>query len=112
MMETKTCSHCKRELPTAMFQRKTSAPDGLQPQCRDCIREYNRRWRLSKASSATVCGGGGKTAPFSDPAFDGQTVGDVWRLMCRAEKWLESRGCVITLDGEFHETKVRKLKKE
>lgn len=56
--------------------------------------------------------GGGKTAPFSDPAFDGQTVGDVWRLMCRAEKWLESRGCVITLDGEFHETKVRKLKKE
>lgn len=32
--------------------------------------------------------------------------------MCRAEKWLESRGCVITLDGEFHETKIRKLKKE
>lgn len=32
--------------------------------------------------------------------------------MCRAEKWLESRGCVITLDGEFREVKVRKLKKE
>lgn len=56
--------------------------------------------------------GGGKTAPFSDPDFDGKTIGDVWRQMCRAEKWLESRGCVITLDGEFHETKIRKLKKE
>lgn len=55
---------------------------------------------------------GGKTAPFSDPDFDGRTIGDVWRQMCRAEKWLESRGCVITLDGEFHELKITKLKKE
>lgn len=57
-------------------------------------------------------GGGGKSAPFSDPDFDGKPIGEVWRQMCRAEKWLESRGCVITLDGEFHETKIRKLKKE
>ena len=55
---------------------------------------------------------GGKTAPFSDPDFDGKTIGDVWCQMCRAQKWLESRGCVITLDGEFHETKIRKLNKE
>lgn len=33
-------------------------------------------------------------------------------MMGRAEKWLESRGFIIHLDGEFHETKIRKLKFE
>lgn len=32
--------------------------------------------------------------------------------MGRAKKWLESRGYVIQLSGEYHETKIRKLKFE
>lgn len=33
--------------------------------------------------------------------------------MCRAEKWLNSReGYLVRLEGEYHETKIRKLKKE
>ena len=38
--------------------------------------------------------------------------GGVWRLMCRAKKWLDSRGYVIQLSGEYREVKIRKLKKE
>jgi len=34
------------------------------------------------------------------------------RMMGRAKKWLESRGYVIQLSGEYHETKIRKLKFE
>lgn len=57
-------------------------------------------------------GGEGKTAPFSDPDFDGKEPGEVMRMMGRAKKWLESRGFVIQLSGEYHETKIRKLKFE
>lgn len=56
--------------------------------------------------------GGGKTAPFFDPDFDGKEPGEVMRMMGRAKKWLESRGYVIQLSGEYHETKIRKLKFE
>lgn len=56
--------------------------------------------------------GGGKTAPFSDPDFDGKDPGEVMRMMGRAKKWLESRGFVIQLSGEYRETKIRKLKFE
>lgn len=55
---------------------------------------------------------GGGQAPFSDPDFDGQAPGEVWRMMCRAKKWLESRGFSITLAGEYRETKIRKLRME
>lgn len=55
---------------------------------------------------------GGSCHPFSDPDFDGKDPGEVVRMMGRAKRWLESRGCVITLRGEFHETKIRKLKFE
>lgn len=41
------------------------------------------------------------------------TPGDVWRQMCRAEKWLNSReGYKVSLSGEYREVKIRKLKKE
>lgn len=56
--------------------------------------------------------GGGKQTPFSDPDFDGKEPGEVMRMMGRAKKWLESRGFVIQLSGEYHETKIRKLKFE
>ena len=56
--------------------------------------------------------GGGKQIPFSDPDFDGKEPGEVLRMMGRAKKWLESRGYIIQLSGEYHETKIRKLKFE
>lgn len=105
-METKVCKVCERELPESAFMRTRFGT--LTNTCRDCRTVALRENKAAKRAQM----GGGKTAPFSDPDFDGRTIGDVWRQMCRAEKWLESRGCVIKLDGEFHETKIRKLKKE
>lgn len=104
-METKKCKVCGRELPVTDFMRTRSG--SRCDTCREC-----RTAALRHNKAARQAQWGGKTAPFSDPDFDGKTIGDVWRQMCRAQKWLESRGCVITLDGEFHETKIRKLKKE
>ena len=49
--------------------------------------------------------------PFSDPDFDGKDPGEVWRQMCRAEKWLTSRGYTISLSGSYREVKIRQLKK-
>lgn len=105
-METKVCKTCGRELPLSQFaNNRYGTPLST---CRECIKEKRAQTRYDRINSV----GGGKNDPFSDPDFDGRTIGDVWRQMCRAEKWLESRGCVITLDGEFREVKVRKLKKE
>ena len=55
---------------------------------------------------------GGKTASFYDKDFDGKQPREVLCMMGRAKKWLESRGFVIQLSGEYHETKIRKLKFE
>lgn len=105
IMETKICKTCGRELPVTSF--RLSKGGTKVATCNDCINEKRAESRYKHTQI-----GGVKPAPLSDADFDGKTIGDVWRLMCRAEKWLESRGCVITLDGEFREVKVRKLKKE
>ena len=55
---------------------------------------------------------GGNSAPFAAPDFDGKAPGEVMRMMGRAKKWLESRGFIIQLSGEYHETIIRKLKFE
>ena len=102
--DSMTCKGCGRDLPLSAF--KLTRWGTHAKICNDCVAEKRTETRYNH----TQMGGG--TAPFSDLDFDGRTIGDVWRLMCRAEKWLESRGCVITLDGEFREVKVRKLKKE
>ena len=52
----------------------------------------------------------GQELPETD--FDGKDPGEVIRMMGRAKKWLESRGFIIQLSGEYHETKIRKLKFE
>lgn len=105
-METKICKVCGRELPGTDFPMGRY---GIRiGTCKECRTAALRQTKAAKRAQM----GGGKTAPFSDSDFDGRTIGDVWRQMCRAKKWLESRGCVITLDGEFREVKVRKLKKE
>lgn len=52
--------------------------------------------------------GGGKTAPFSDPDFDGKQPREVIDLMSRAKRWLEAQGYTITLKGTY--TQVREVK--
>lgn len=105
-METKLCKVCGCDLPETNF--RISRWGGRMQTCNECIKAARRETSAQNHAQW----GGDKIVPFSDPDFDGRTIGDVWRQMCRAEKWLESRGCVITLDGEFREVKVRKLKKE
>lgn len=51
---------------------------------------------------------GGKTAPFSDPDFDGKQPVEVIQLMSRAKRWLETRGYSITLKGTY--TQVKEVK--
>ena len=105
MDETKICKSCGRERPLTAYRRTRGG--AVCGTCNECVNEKRAQTRYDRANS-----GGGNQRSFSDPDFDGRTIGDVWRQMCRAEKWLESRGCVITLDGEFHELKITKLKKE
>lgn len=107
-METRTCKVCGRELPQADFPiGKGGVRIGT---CKECRAAALRQTIAAKRAQAT--GGEGKTAPFSDPDFDGKEPGEVMRMMGRAKKWLESRGFVIQLSGEYHETKIRKLKFE
>lgn len=88
--------------------------DRVPPHQRRCESGNLQRLHRGETSSDTLRTRprGGKQAPFSDPDFDGKDPGEVMRLMGRAKKWLESRGFIIQLSGEFHETKIRKLKFE
>lgn len=104
-METKVCKECGRELLEGCFRvGKGGARVSI---CNSCVREKRAQMRYDRAQMR-----GGKTAPFSDADFDGKDPGEVMRIMGRAKKWLESRGYVIQLSGEYHETKIRKLKFE
>jgi len=42
-METKTCRECGRNLPLDQFNKQRRSKDGLQPLCRECCSEYNRK---------------------------------------------------------------------
>lgn len=106
-METKKCNTCGRELPLDHFSKRGDTYYGT---CRECKAEKYRDTLYAKTVGKS--GGGGSLPPFSDPDFDGKTIGEVWRMMYRAKKWLDSRGCKITLDGEYHEVIIKKLKPE
>lgn len=107
-METRTCKVCGRELPETEFPQTKSGTRFAT--CRECRTAALRRNKAANRQTAPEWGG--KTAPVSDADFDGKDPGDVIRTMGRAKKWLESRGFIIRLSGEFHETKIRKLKFE
>ena len=99
-METKTCKVCGRELPETSFRKVKGG--GYGSTCKECISEALKEAAFQRKN----CN------PFYDPDFDGKEPGEVMRMMGRAKKWLESRGYVIQLSGEYHETKIRKLKFE
>lgn len=104
-METKTCKTCGRDLPVNAFRHTRWG--GRISVCAECVKEKSADTRYAHSRQ-----GGGNSAPFSDPDFDGKDPGEVWRMMCRGKRWLESRGFIIQLSGEYHETKIRKLKSE
>lgn len=43
-MATKYCSRCDRTKPTTDFNKDRSQQDGLGRNCRDCRKDYGRRW--------------------------------------------------------------------
>lgn len=101
-----TCRECGRQLPLSSFRlSRTGNPVSV---CRECMAAKHSATCAAKRATMR----GGKPLPFSDPDFDGKDPGEVIRMMGRAKRWLESRGFIIKLDGEFHETKIRKLKFE
>lgn len=104
-METKICKVCGRELPETSFRKVKGG--GYGNTCKECCSEA-----LKEAAYQRKTEGGGKTAPFYDQDFDDKQPREVLCMMGRAKKWLESRGFVIQLSGEYHETKIRKLKFE
>lgn len=46
----KTCRECLESKPLGAFQRKLNSRDGMNPACRDCIRERNREYRRTNRS--------------------------------------------------------------
>lgn len=101
--ETQTCTACRRTLPLADFRRtRWGTPARV---CCECIASKAADTRHNRTATEAD-----KPAAVHDPDFDSMAIGDVWRLMCRGRRWLESRGCKISLSGEYHHTTVRKLK--
>lgn len=102
-METKVCKECGEQRPINAFRltRWGTRADV----CNECTTVKRRE---NKANKMGI--GGGKQTPISDPDFDGKDPGEVVRMMGRAQRWLQSRGFTIRLDGEYAETKVHKLK--
>ena len=106
MDETKICKSCGRERPLTAYRRaRGGAVCGTS---NECVNEH----RAPTPTDPATTGGGGNQRPFSDPDFDGKTPGEVVRMMGRARRWLDSRGYKIYLSGEYHETKIHKLKFE
>lgn len=42
--DTKTCRKCKAAKSLSEFSRDTKSKDGLNNQCKQCVREYQRQW--------------------------------------------------------------------
>lgn len=50
MSAAKTCTHCGRTLPLESFNRRKDSKDGLNQQCRDCVKRRNaENYRRMKA---------------------------------------------------------------
>lgn len=101
-METKICKVCGRELPETDFPMgRYGVRIGT---CKECRANALRETKALKRNQI----GGGKTASFSDPDFDGKEPREVIDLMSRAKYWLETRGYSIVLKGTY--TQVREIK--
>lgn len=52
-METKICTKCGEEKELDLFFNNKSKKDGKQSQCKECVREANRKYRLENPEKAT-----------------------------------------------------------
>lgn len=43
-MAKKYCWYCNKNLNISLFHKSSKRPDGLQGMCKDCHREYRKRW--------------------------------------------------------------------
>ena len=41
---TKVCTRCGRELPLSEYSKNKQSPDGLQYQCKECQKEYQKEY--------------------------------------------------------------------
>ncbi|MCG3042561.1 HNH endonuclease [Streptomyces sp. S1A] len=48
-MDAKTCNMCQVAKPLGEFNRHKARKDGRDSKCRECAREYNRRWHAANA---------------------------------------------------------------
>lgn len=104
---TKICKECERELPLTQFSR-TKGENYLST-CKAC---QGAAISAGRKSAMAAKFGGGTHPPINDSDFGDKEPREVLLMMGRAKRWLESRGYIIRLDGEFHETKIRKVKFE
>lgn len=51
-MIMKFCSICDIEKPISEFHNKTDSKDGLDSRCKDCKRNYNKKWRSDNLDKA------------------------------------------------------------
>lgn len=105
MSGTQICRECGEELPPEAFG--ITKKGTRFKTCKRCVnfkrmQTCDRKKRLYKNVDCEEI--------YHSPEFDGMQMGDVVRLVGRAVRWLESRGCVIRIHGEYKEVKVRSLK--
>lgn len=48
--DTKRCCHCKQVKPLSEFHRTSASKDGYKCTCKDCVREYNKKYVAKKAA--------------------------------------------------------------
>ena len=48
MANHKSCNHCNQNKPLTDFYKMSASKDGLQPKCRDCVKEINQAFRKNK----------------------------------------------------------------
>lgn len=49
----KTCSKCKRELPTGLFYKNTSKKDKLNTFCKECSNRYLNSWKKTSSGKTS-----------------------------------------------------------
>lgn len=101
---TQVCRECGEELPLEAF---SITKGGIRRKtCRKCVNfkrmQTCNRKKLAKNDACEEI--------YHCPELEGMTQGDVVRLVGKDVRWLESRGCVIRIHGEYKEMRVRSLK--
>src|ERR1700722_19359331 len=46
----KICSKCLKRKPKKAFHRNKTHKDGLQSECKDCVKMHNRVWHIDNAT--------------------------------------------------------------